>query len=110
MTNIKKSALLALTLAGSLAAQSALACKAPAAPRSVPGGRSADLQTMLAAKAQVQQYLEQVSVYFDCENDALKLQDVSEQQRTVLDQYNAELRTFRAANRVASARTASVTR
>lgn len=65
---------------------------------------------MLAAKAQVQQYLEQVNVYFDCENDALKLQEVSEQQRSVLDQYNAELRTFRAASRAAGMRPAVLRR
>ncbi|MFM1886977.1 MAG: hypothetical protein RL026_2134 [Pseudomonadota bacterium] len=109
-TMIKKSALLALGLMGSLAAQSALACKAPAAPRSVPEGRSADLQTMLGAKAEVEQYMEQVNAYFNCEGDALKLQEVSAQQHAVISHFKAEVQAFRAASRAPGTRPASFVR
>lgn len=111
MTTItRKRTLLALTLAGSLAAQSALACKAPATPRSLPEGRSADIQVMQEAKHQVEQYLEQVSAYFSCENDAVRLQEVSEQQKSVMNRFNAEVRAFKAANRVGSARPVGLAR
>jgi hypothetical protein len=59
---------------------------------------------MQAAKQQVDSYLGRVSEYFACENDALKLQEVSEQQQSVINRFNSELRAFRQANRVASAR------
>lgn len=104
-----KRTLLALTLVGTLAAQSALACKAPATPRSLPDGRSADAQAMQDGKRQVEQYVERVSAYFKCENDAIKLQEVSEEQKAVVNQFNAEVRAFRAVNRVAAARPAGLT-
>lgn len=109
-TIIKKSTLLALGLVGVVAAQSALACKAPTAPRSVPEGRSADLQAMLGAKAEVEQYMEQVNAYFDCEGDALKLQEVSAQQHAVISHFKAEVQAFRAANRAPGARAAGFVR
>jgi Ni/Co efflux regulator RcnB len=101
-----KRTLLALALVGTLAAQSALACKAPAAPRSLPDGRSADTQQMQDAKRQVEQYNEQVSAYFKCENDALKLLEVSEEQKAVVKGFNAEVRAFRSVYMVAAARPA----
>lgn len=106
----KKRTLVALTLVSALAAQSALACKMPATPRSLPDGRSADMQTMQQAKLQVEQYLEEVSAYFNCESNALRLQEVSEQQKIVMNRFNAEVHAYRAANRVASARPVSLTR
>jgi hypothetical protein len=105
-TNTHKLTLLALTLVGTLAAQSALACKAPAAPRSLPNGRTADSQAMMEAKLQVVQYNEQVAAYFKCENDALKLQEVSEEQKSVVKSFNAEVRAFRSVYMVAAARPA----
>jgi hypothetical protein len=101
-----KRTLLALTLVGTLAAQSALACKAPAAPRSLPDGRSADTQAMQEAKRQVEQYNERVTAYFKCENDALKLLEVSEEQKAVVKSFNAEVRAFRSVYLVAAARPA----
>jgi hypothetical protein len=109
-TFTSKRTLLALALVGSLAAQSALACKAPATPRSIPDGRRADMQEMQQAKQEVEQYLGLVSAYFGCQNDALKLQEVSEQQKSVTSRFNAELRAFREANRVVSARPVGLTR
>lgn len=102
-TKTHKRTLLALTLVGTLAAQSALACNAPAAPRSLPDGRSADAQAMQDAKRQVVQYNEQVSAYFKCENDALKLLEVSEEQKAVVKSFNAEVRAFRSVYMVAAA-------
>lgn len=109
-TITRKCTFLALTLVGALAAQSALACKAPAAPKALPDGRSADMHVMQDAKLEVEQYLERVSTYFQCEGNALKLQEVSEQQKSVLNRFNAEVRAFRAANSVASARPVGLTR
>lgn len=101
-----KRTVLALALVGTFAAQSAWACKAPAAPKSLPDGRSADMQVMLDARQQVEQYLDHVSDYFSCENDAQKLQEVSERQKSVMNRFNAEVRAFKAVNRDGSARSA----
>ena len=81
--NTHKRAFLVLSLVGALAAQSALACTAPATPRSLPDGRNADSQAMQDAKRQVEQYKEQVSTYFKCEKDAIRLMEVSEQEKAV---------------------------
>jgi hypothetical protein len=105
-TNTRKHTVLALTLVGTLAAQSALACKAPTAPRSLPDGRSANSQAMQDGKRLVEQYNEQVSAYFKCENDALKLMEVSEEQKAVVKSFNAEVREFRSVYLVAAARPA----
>lgn len=103
-----KRTILALAVAGTFVAQSAWACKAPAAPKSVPDGRSADIHVMLDARQEVEQYLDHVSSYFSCENDGLKLQAVSERRKALLDRFNAEVRAFKAVNREGSVRSAQL--
>lgn len=104
MKTIKQSrAMLAVGLLGAFAAQSALACKAPATPKSMPDGRSAHMTVMLEAKRDVEQYVQHVSAYASCENDALKLQEAVAQQKVVMARFNAEVRAFNAANPLISA-------
>jgi hypothetical protein len=93
----KTGALLALTVC-TLAAQSALACKSPMAPRSMPDGRTSQMQTMLESKKQVEDYTQKVSDYMSCETNALKLQEAKAQQTDVLNRFNAEVRAFKIAN------------
>jgi hypothetical protein len=99
----------ALTLVGSLAAQSVLACQAPATPKFLPDGRTASLQAMQDARFAVEQYVEQVGHYFRCENDAVKLQDAGEREKAVLDRFNYSVMAFLRANSVATARPATYT-
>ncbi|MET0280212.1 MAG: hypothetical protein ABW278_03680 [Steroidobacteraceae bacterium] len=89
---------LAVTLFCTFAAQSALACKSPAAPKSIPDGRRSEIQTMLESKRQVETYFVRVSDYMSCENDALKLQEAKARQQEVLKQFNAEVRAYKIAN------------
>jgi hypothetical protein len=102
-------AALALTLMGSLAAQPALACKAPPTPRYLPDGRNATLQVMQEARLEVEQYVERVADYFQCENDALKLQEVGERERAVVNRFNSSVMAYLRTNSVAKARPAGYT-
>jgi hypothetical protein len=105
---LQKHTLLALALVGTLAAQSAFACRAPVAPTSIPDGRIANAAEMQDAKRQVEQYNERVSAYFKCENDALKLLEVSEEQKAVVKSFNAQARAFKSVHMVAAARPAGL--
>lgn len=93
-------ATLALALLGTLVAESAWACSIPKAPRSIPDGRTARTETMLEAKRDVDQYLQQVAAYASCENDGRKLQEVVATQKLVMGRFNAEVRAFNAQARV----------
>ncbi len=97
-------ATLAVTLFCTLAAQSALACKTPDVPRSIPDGRKAEMQVMLETKRQVEAYFQQVSDYMACENNGLKLQEVKATQKDILKQFNDEVRAFQAANPIIASR------
>jgi hypothetical protein len=99
----------ALTLVGSLAAQSAMACTAPATPKSLPDGRTASLEAMQYARFAVEQYVERVGQYFRCENDAVKLQDAGEREKAVLDRFNSSVLAYLRANSIATARPAGYT-
>jgi hypothetical protein len=104
-TKTLKGAAVALALIGSLAAQSALACTAPATPKSLPDGRAASLQVMQEARLKVEQYSAEVEDYFRCESDALKLQEAGEREKAVLDLFNSAVVVFLRANSVPTART-----
>ena|SRR5919109_191564 len=93
----RKRLVLATTLLGALAAQSAWACKAPVTPKTIPDGRKAEKAAMLEAKRNVERYVENVSVYLNCENDGLKLQEVVAEQKLVMTRFNAEVRAYNAA-------------
>jgi hypothetical protein len=87
-------ATLALALMGTFVAESVIACDLPTTPRSIPDGRKADVEVMMEAKRDVEQYLRHVSVYVSCEKDALKLQEVVAAQKLVMNRFNAEVRAF----------------
>lgn len=87
-------AALAIALVGTFVAQSAWACKAPTSPRSIPDGRSADVEVMRETKRQMEVYLQQVADYTNCEKNALKLQEVLANQDLVMERFNSEVRKF----------------
>jgi hypothetical protein len=91
-------AMLAVTLIGALAAQGALACKAPKAPTAIPDGRTSQIEVMQEAKRNVEAYFQHVSEYMKCENNALKLQEAKASQTEVLNRFNAEVRAFKLVN------------
>jgi hypothetical protein len=95
----RKRFMLTAALLGALAAQSAWACKAPVSPKSIPDGRKAQKEAMLEAKRDVERYVENVSLYLNCENDGLKLQEVVAAQKLVMDRFNSEVRAYNAALR-----------
>lgn len=105
-----KRAILALALVGSFASGAAWsACAAPLTPTSLPDGRTADMQVMLEARRDVEQYLVHVADYFDCENNAVKLQEVKQRQKLLMTRFNAEVRAFNAASRTDAAPAARLT-
>lgn len=84
---------------GAVATQGAWAsCKAPEAPAAIPDGKTAKAEEMLAAKRDIEAYVQQVANYMKCEGDALKLQEVKARQTEMLNWFNAEVRAFNGAS------------
>jgi hypothetical protein len=87
---------LAVALVGVLSMESAWACMSPVAPRSIPDGRRAEAVQMLEARREIDQYLQHVYLYMECEADGRKLQAVKAEQKLVTDNFNAQIRAFNA--------------
>jgi hypothetical protein len=88
--------LMAVTLIGAFGAPGALAaCQAPEAPEAIPDGRTADKAEMLAAKRNVEAYVQQVAAYVKCEQNDLKRDVAKARQTKIVDRFNSELREFK---------------
>ena len=81
-----------------LAGAPALACDPPDAPWSMPDGKTADKQTMLAKKKEVDNYRRAVEQYLGCERNQIRMQTAQSELDRVANRFNAEVRAFKAAN------------
>lgn len=91
------SAMVTATLA-ILGAGQAVACTAPAAPDSIPDGKSAAKAVMLAKMKEVDRYRRDVEVYLSCETNELRARTARAELERVANRFNAEVRAFKAAN------------
>ncbi|MFO7326270.1 MAG: hypothetical protein DIU62_011195 [Pseudomonadota bacterium] len=88
----------ALVVIGTLAAGPALACTAPTPPTSIPDGKTASKDTMLAKKKEIDQYKRKVEEYLACEINPARVQMAQAELDRIANRFNAEIRAFKAAN------------
>jgi hypothetical protein len=74
------------------------ACTYPMAPSGIPNGKTADKDTMLAKKKEIDKYKREVEVYLSCESNPLKAQSAQNELDRVANRFNSEVRAFKAAN------------
>ena len=72
------------------------ACEKPAAPASIPDGKTAAMEEMMAAKKAVDAYKKGVEEYMTCEKSAAKLDRAQEELVKVADRFNAQVKAFKA--------------
>jgi hypothetical protein len=88
----------ALVIIALLVAGPALACDRPVAPGSIPNGKTAAREVMLAKKKEVDQYKREVEIYLACESNAVRLGSAQNELDRVAARFNVEVRAFKAAN------------
>ena len=88
----------ATVVAALLVAGPALACNFPTVPGSIPDGRTAAKETMLAKKKEIDRYQREVEIYLACESNLARLQAAQNDLDRVARRFNAEVRAFKAAN------------
>lgn len=75
-----------------------LACTQPYAPRSLPDGKTAAKDLMLAKKREVDAYRREVEQYLACERNPTKMRAAQAELDRVANRFNAEVRAFKAVN------------
>ena len=73
----------------------AFACEKPAAPASIPDGKTAAMEDMMAAKKAVDAYKKGIEEYMTCEKSNAKLDRAQEELVKVADRFNAQVRAFK---------------
>jgi hypothetical protein len=74
------------------------ACTTPSAPGSIPDGKTAAKDQMMAKKKEVDQYRKDVEAYLSCESNSAKLNSAQTELELVANRFNAAVRAFKAAN------------
>lgn len=77
------------------AASSAYACDRPSAPASLPDGKTAAMEEMMAAKKAVDAFKSAMESYMTCEKSATKVNDAQDELVKVADKFNAQVRAFK---------------
>lgn len=88
----------AIAAMGLLAAGQALACTPPQSPSSIPDGKTAAKETMLAKKREIDRYKRQVEEYLSCEINPVRMQTAQAELDRIAHRFNLEVRAFKAAN------------
>jgi hypothetical protein len=91
---MKKTVSIAILMAA-LAAPS-LACERPSAPGSIPDGKTAAMEDMMAAKKAVDAFKKEMEEYFSCEKSTAKVEIAHKELAKIADRFNAEVRAFKA--------------
>jgi hypothetical protein len=91
---MKKSAAITVLLAA--VAIPAMGCDRPAAPASIPDGKTATKEEMLAAKKQVDAFKSGMEAYFECEKSTAKKDAGAAELVKVADRFNAQVKAFKA--------------
>lgn len=75
-----------------------LACAEPTPPASIPNGKTASKEEMLAKKKEVDKYKRDVEAYLGCESNKQRQESVEADLEKVANRFNAEVRAFKAVN------------
>jgi len=73
-----------------------LACDRPAAPTSMPNGKTAAMDEMMAAKKAVDAFKKSMEEYLSCEKSNAKAEAAQKELIKVADRFNAEVKAFKA--------------
>ena len=73
----------------------AFACERPTAPASIPDGKTAAMEEMMAAKKAVDAFKTSMEEYMTCEKSAAKLDAAQAELVKVADKFNAQVRAFK---------------
>jgi len=73
-----------------------LACDKPASPASIPDGKTAAMEEMMAAKKAVDAFKKGMEEYLTCEKSNAKAEAAQKELMKVADRFNAEVRAFKA--------------
>lgn len=90
---MKKSIALSVLLAAF--AFPAMGCERPTAPTSIPDGKTASKEEMLAAKKQVDAFKTGMEEYFNCEKSTAKKDAGAAELIKVADRFNAQVKAFK---------------
>ncbi len=74
------------------------ACTEPTPPTSIPNGKTASKEEMLAKKKEIDKYKRNVEVYLSCEPDPQRVLNTQADLERIANRFNAEVRAFKAAN------------
>ena len=77
-------------------ASPAFACSKPKAPASIPDGKTAAKEEMLAAKKEVDAFKSSMEEYLACEKNTAKQNSAQDELVKVADRFNAQVRAFKA--------------
>jgi hypothetical protein len=77
-------------------AMPAIACDKPTAPDSIPDGKTAAMEDMMAAKKAVDAYKTAMEEYLSCEKSNAKLDAAQAELLKVADHFNTQVRAFKA--------------
>jgi len=77
-------------------ASAGYACERPAAPTSIPDGKTAAMEEMMAAKKAVDAFKSAMEEYITCEKSSSKQNDAQDELMKVADKFNAQVRAFKA--------------
>lgn len=83
-------------LLGALLAAPAIACDKPSAPASLPDGKTAGMDDMMAAKKAVDAFKKDMEEYMSCEKNSAKVETAQSELERVANRFNAEVRAFKA--------------
>lgn len=76
----------------------AFACTEPAPPASIPNGKTASKEEMLAKKKEIDKYKRSVENYLACESDRQRVLNAQADLERVANRFNAEVRAFKTVN------------
>jgi hypothetical protein len=71
-------------------------CDKPAAPGSIPDGKTAAMEEMMAAKKAVDSFKSAMEEYLTCEKSAAKQEAAQKELVRIADQFNVQVRAFKA--------------
>jgi hypothetical protein len=74
----------------------AFACDKPSAPASLPDGKSAAMDDMMAAKKAVDSYKKDMEEYLSCEKNSGKVESAQAELEKIAARFNNEVRAFKA--------------
>ena len=90
-----KKTLSAAILAVTLAAPAFAGCDKPSAPASLPDGKSAAMEDMMAAKKAVDAFRKGMEEYLTCEKNSSKADSAHAELEKVAARFNSEVRAFK---------------